>query len=388
MAFFNSFRYPSQRVSSALWASGGAVFFTAILYWCSCGATASAVGSVSSASVLGASHAAAGDLQLLVHSLEGRLAKLGQGTIHYEYYKFRCTPGDFRKIKDAFDRKNAGSSVLKRNKRLRALLYGPSIHRVTAYRGTMYYMAKGKRWRLVKKSIRGYGLGVKALTRLAAKKFPKLAHAEKLNVILNTSEDVSYDGKTLMRLENNKTLIKSGISPGLNYPTIMSLDISLAPWQLAIESPALANQTIAADTQGGVWSISYLDRTAGGGSSDETAEFDVARGFAPIRILGTTNNKTTSETLFHCHSARGNFYKVDSVLICNYPVAPGAKLGGAIFLINSWSNKVAKKDLEVKLPRKYLLIDERYGDASPIFKIIHGNSSTRPAPGSGGGGGN
>ena len=291
--------------------------------------------------------AAAANLQVLVHALDGRLAQLGHGTIQYEYYKFKCTSGDFRKIKDAFDQNAAGASIKARENGLRALLYGPSIHRVTAYRGTMYYTAEGKKWRLVKKNIKGYGLSVEDLKHLAARKFPKRASAKKVNVILNTSEDVGYDGKTLLRLENNKTLIKSGISLGLNYPTIMSLDISLAPWHLALESPPLANQTIAVNARGGIWSISYNDRMPGGGSSDEACEFDAARGFAPIRINGTTNGKRTSEILFHCHKTSRNGYIVDSVLLCNYPVAKRAKLGGAIFLINNWSGKITEKDLRV-----------------------------------------
>ncbi|MGC9258771.1 MAG: hypothetical protein ACP5I8_01655 [Phycisphaerae bacterium] len=330
---------------------------------------------------------AAADLQGLVHALEGRLAELGRGTIHYKYYKFKCTPDVFRKIKHAFDQNAAGVSGKARNDRIRALLYGPSIDRMTAYRGTIYYKAQGKQWRFVKKSIEEYGHNIEKLEKRAAKRL----HGKKVKVILPTvDEDVSDDGKTLLRLENNKTLIKSGISLGLNYPTIMSLDISLAPWYMALESPPLANQTITVKAQGSIWSISYLDRLTGGRitnvvNQNMVSEFDAAKGFAPVRIYGTDNNKTTFETLFHCHRARGNEYIVDSVLTCHYPAAKHTKFSGEVYLINSWSNKVAEKDLKVKLPKTYLLIDERFGEASPIFKNIDGNKSTRPAGVPGGG---
>ena len=333
---------------------------------------------------------AAADLQGLVHALEGRLAQFGQGTIHYKYYKFKCTPDVFRKIKDSFDQKTAGSSIRTRNNRLRALLYGPSIDRMTAYRGTIYYEAQGKQWRLVKKTIDRYGHNIEKLEKLAAK-LSKGAHGKKVKVLLPTvDEDVSYDGKTLLKLENNKTLIKSGVKLAMAYPTICSLDISLAPWYMALENAPPANQTITVKAQGSIWSISYLDRLTGGRitnvvNQNVVYEFDAAKGFVPVRIYGTDNNKTIFEMLFHCHKARGNEYMVDSVLACHYPAAKQAKLNGEVYLVKSWSNKVAEKDLKVKLPKKYLLIDERFGEASPIFKIIHGNSSTRPAGGAGGG---
>lgn len=312
---------------------------------------------------------AAADLQALVHAIEGRLAKFGQGTIHYKYYKFTCSADVFRKIKDSFNQKSSGSAIRTRNDRLRALVYGPTIDRVIAYRGTMYYEAQGKQWRLVKKIIEGYGHNIEKLEKLAAK-LRKRAPGEKVNVMLPADEDVSCNGKTLLRLENNKTLIESGMDLGLNYPTIRSLDISLAPWHVTMESRPLANQTITVKAQGGVWSISYSDRLRGGRVSDEVSEFDAAKGFAPIGIYGTDNKRTTSETLFHCHRASGNKYIVDSVLTCHYPAAKQAKLSGEIYLIDSWSNKVEKRDLKVKLPKKYILMDERSGEASPTLRIV------------------
>lgn len=326
---------------------------------------------------------AAADIHVLAHALEGRLAQLRQGTVRYEYYEFKCPPDVFRKIRDSFDQNDVGVSNGGRNNRLRALLHGPSIERVTAYRGTMYFTAKGKQWRLVKKNIRGYGLSAEDLEHLAAKRFKRVP-GKRVKVILNVDEDVSYDGKTLLRLENNKTLIKSGLTPGLNYPTIRTLDISLAPWNEALENAPLANQTITVKAQGSMWSVSYTDRPIRGPVSDEVGEFNAARGFAPVRIYGTTNNKVTSETLFHCHRARGNEYVVGSILAWSYPVAKQTKIRCEVYLVTSWSNKVTEKDLKVKLPKKYLLIDERFGGASPIFRIIHGNSSTRPAGVAGG----
>ncbi len=323
----------------------------------------------------------AASLQVLIHALDGRLAQLGQGTIRYDYYRFKCARVDFHRIKEAFDQKAAGVSIRERNNRLCALLYRPSIDRVTTYRGTIYYKAQGKQWRLVKKNIKGHGLSVKDLEHLAAKKFPNLAPGEKVkvySVMRPVDEDVSYDGKTLLRLENNKTLIKSGVMFGLNYPTIQTLDISLAPWYMALENPPLANQTITVKAHGSLWSISYLDRLIGGRitnvvNQNVVYEFDAAKGFVPVRIYGTENNKTIFETLFHCHKARGNEYIIDSILAFHYPAAKQDKLGGEVYLIKSWSNKVTAQDLKVKLPRKYQV--EKYGEASPVFKIIGENNS-------------
>ena len=177
-------------------------------------------------------------------------------------------------------------------------MYGPSVDRLTAYRGTIYYEGQGKRWLFVKKNIDRYGHNIEKREKRAGK-LSKRLHGEKVKVILPTvDEDVSYDGKTLLDLENNKTIL---------------------------------------------------------------------------------------ETLFHCRKAGGNEYIVDSVLTCHYPAAKHAKFSGEVYLINSWSNKVAEKDLKLKLPRKYVLMDERSGEASPILKIIHGSSSTRPAGATGGG---
>jgi hypothetical protein len=240
----------------------------------------------------------------------------------------------------------------------------------------MYYEAKGQQWRLLKKNIKGYGLSDKELAPKAGEP-NKFKPAGKVKIIPPVEEDVSYDGKTLLRLENNKTLIKSGVTLGLNYPTIRSLDISLAPWKMAIKNAPLANQTITIQTRGSIWSISYADRLIGGRVSTEVAEFNAAKGFAPVRIYGTTNNTTTSETLFHSHRAGGNVYIVDSVLACSYPAAKHGKIDGEAYLIKSWSNKITQKDLKVKLPKKYLLIDEKYGEASPIFKIVGGRNSQK-----------
>lgn len=314
--------------------------------------------------------AAAADLQGLAHALGGRLAQLGQGTIHYEYYKFKCTPDVFRKIKDAFDQKTAGSPARTRNDRLHTLLYGPSVDRLTAYRGTIYYEGQGKRWLFVKKNIDRYGHNIEKREKRAGK-LSKRLHGEKVKVILPTvDEDVSYDGKTLLDLENNKTLIKSGVALAMAYPTISSLDISLAPWYMALKNAPPANQTITVKAQGRIWSISYLDKLGGGRIQNAVSEFDAAKGFAPVRIYGTDNNKTILETLFHCRKAGGNEYIVDSVLTCHYPAAKHAKFSGEVYLINSWSNKVAEKDLKLKLPRKYILMDESSGAASPVLTII------------------
>ena len=154
------------------------------------------------------------------------------------------------------------------------------------------------------------------------------------------------------------------------YPTMWTLDISLAPWYMALENAPLANQTITVKAQGSIWSISYLDRLTGGRIQNVVSKFDAAKGFAPIGIFGTDNNKLTYETLFHCHRASGNKYIVDSVLTCHYPAAKQAKISGEAYLIDSWSNKVTKKDLKVKLPKKYLLMHERSGEASPTLRII------------------
>ena len=321
--------------------------------------------------------AAASDIQRLVHALAGRLAQLDQGTIHYKYYKFKCTPDVFRKIKDAFDQNAAGVSGQARNDRIRALLYGPSIDSMTAYRGTIYYEAHGKQWRFVKKTIDQYGHNMEKLEKRAAKLSNRL-HGKKVKLILPAvDQDVSYDGKTLLNLENNTTLIKSRVKFAMAYPTIQSLDISLAPWYMAMESAPPANQTITVKAQGSVWSIAYLDRLTGGRitnvvNQNVVCEFDAARGFAPVRVYGTDNNKIRYETLFHCHRERGNEneYTVDSVLTCHYPAAKQAKLSGEVYLINSWSNKIAEKDLKLKLPGKYILIDESSGAAKPIVKII------------------
>ena len=317
--------------------------------------------------------ATAASLQVLVHALDGRLAQLCQGTIHYDYYEFKCIPDDFRKLKEAFNQKDAGVSIRERNNRLRTLLYGPSMDRVIAYRGTIYYKAQGKQWRLVMKNIERYDHNIENLKKRAAK-LSKSLHGDKVKVILPAvDDDVSYDGKTLLILKNNKTLIKSTLVYGLNYPTIQTLDISLAPWYMALEKPPLANQTITVKAQGSLWSISYLDRLIGGRVSDAIGEFDAARGFAPVCIYETTNNKMTSETLFHCHGAKENAYIVDSILAFHYPAAKQDKLGGEVYLIKSWRNKVTAQDLKIKLPRKYQV--EKYGEASPVFKIIGRNGS-------------
>lgn len=146
---------------------------------------------------------------------------------------------------------------------------------------------------------------------------------------------------------------------------------------MALESAPPANQTITVKAQISVWSISYLDRLTGGRitkvvNQNVVCEFDAAKGFAPVRVYGTDNNKIMYETLFHCHKARGNGneYTVDSVLTYRYPAAGQAKLSGEVYLINSWSSKVAEKDLKLKLPGKYILMDESSGTAKPILKII------------------
>ena len=314
--------------------------------------------------------AAAADIQKLVHALGGRLAQLSKGTIHYEYYQFKCTPNAFRKIKDSFDQNGPGASIKARNDRLRALLYGQSIDRVTAYRGTIYYEAQGKRWLFVKKNIDGYGHSTEKFEKRAAK-LSKHLHVKKVKVIPPTvDEDVSYDGKTLLALVDNKTLIKSGVTLAMAYPNIGSLDISLAPWYMAIDNAPPANQTIIVKAQGRIWSISYSDKLAGGRIQNGVSEFDAAQGFAPVRIYGTDNNKIRYETLFYRHKAGGHEYMVDSVLTCHYPAAKRARCRVEAYLINSWSTKVAEKDLKLQLPRKYVLMDESSGAAKPVVTIV------------------
>ena len=138
-----------------------------------------------------------------------------------------------------------------------------------------------------------------------------------------------------------------------------------------------------------MWRLSYIDKMTGAQFTDLIYEFDADKGFAPVRLYGITNKTTdqsaTPEMFFHCHRTGRNVYAVDSVLAYSSSDAKQKKIVGEVYLINSWSNKVAEKDLMVKLPKKYLLIDERFGEASPIFKIINGNSSTKPASTSGGG---
>ena len=61
---------------------------------------------------------------------------------------------------------------------------------------------------------------------------------------------------------------------------------------------------------------------------------------------------------------------VDSVLTCHYPAAKRARCRVEAYLINSWSTKVAEKDLKLKLPRKYVLMDESSGAAKPVVTIV------------------
>ena len=89
---------------------------------------------------------------------------------------------------------------------------------------------------VVKKNIDGYGHSTEKLEKRAAK-LSKHSHVKKVKVIPPTvDEDVSYDGKTLLALVDNKTLIKSGVTFAMAYPNIGSLDISLAPWYMAIDN--------------------------------------------------------------------------------------------------------------------------------------------------------
>ena len=61
---------------------------------------------------------------------------------------------------------------------------------------------------------------------------------------------------------------------------------------------------------------------------------------------------------------------VDSVLTCHYPAAKRARFRVEVYLINSWSTKVAEKDLKLQLPRKYVLMDESSGAATPVVPIV------------------
>jgi hypothetical protein len=178
---------------------------------------------------------------------------------------------------------------------------------------------------------------------------------------------VTYsDGVIEREVEDGLTLLKRPVT-GRVHP-LMPLDVSLAPWQLAIDLGAnVPGQRIYAATAGDLQTIRYVNSLAEGARLTTDYTFSASLDWAPTSIRSYDDEGTLSRTIFGYQSG------ASAALVRPRAVAKGViqdtgEVKVSVWIVDDWQESCDAARVEFREPALYMELDYT-GGGEPVAAL-------------------
>lgn len=300
------------------------------------------------------------DFNALAGHLVERARAFDEGSIHYRNYHFVTTDRHYQHLRELIvESQHAQALDPPLRETLRFSLSRDVLKPLNGFEGAIFF--NGHRQRLLRRVDEGFGSQNGQIQDMALRQGVRAVIDE------TRSEDVTYDGQTLVILRNNDRLVYR--SRFANPPFhVMHLDMSLAPWQVAIEKGAnIADQVIAATQEDdGRYRITYTNRPGSDDMSVGSYEFDPELGFAPTEVAFVSKGRRQFEILYGYEATQDGVLPSPKVT-CHANFRSDGLVRVSLWLLDQWSQEVSVEDLEIDLPTRFLVLDERSGAEPAAF---------------------
>jgi len=293
--------------------------------------------------------------------LTGRRAALSEGSVSYESYLCAVSQGDYEAFREKVLGKDQGSMATDARELANRFAVLPEVQGINKYEGSMFYRyGERDKWRLVRRRI---GIASEESRRLET----EAAKNKQVVVRSPDREDVAYNGEYVMSLRDDAELNLDRENTAIDYPRIEELDISLFPWYYLRQRGANPGQTISGKIEGTTATITYANQRKDGSRSAVSYEYRMDLGYAPSRVWGESDGKLFMERLYAYGDADPNGNGLNTpILCCQADFKPGGWVRVQLWVVKKWIQQVSDDDLNVKLPEKYIVVDNRYGNV-PLF---------------------
>ncbi len=297
------------------------------------------------------------DFNALAARLVERGAASTQGSIHYRNFSFLINEAEYAELRALIvnsQQRDKGDVSLRAS--ITTMLSSDAVEPLRGFTGAIFF--KGDRQRLLRTVDESFDTERERIEQIAAELG---VHAAIDDV---WTEDAAYDGESLKILRNDERLIYPERQEGPLFQ-LMQFDISLAPWEVAIEKGAnIDGQVISVTPHSGRYRITYTNHGGTDRMSAGSYEFDPQLGFAPIWLGLVSRGSLQFEILF-------GYERLEQATLLRPSVTSHARFESDgrvrmnVWLLDEWSEEVSDSDLEIDLPTRVLVMDRRVGAAEP-----------------------
>ncbi len=294
----------------------------------------------------------ADDVAELGKRLVARHGTLVQGTIEYETRVFVTDKTVYDRLRNTITHAQYILPDDDITKLIALIGQSDGTKPTTGFSGNWYYdSTKTDQWRI---------------TRVKLPEFSPPADTQQAGPDSPRTEDVAFNGQYVTSVRNNEYVVYRTKATVLDYPQVMELDISLAPWHSMLEMGPNPGQKITASADNDEHKLVFATEQPGPQASSVTHLYSASLGYAPLRTVSEVGGIVKME-IFHAYTLDREGTTIPTpTLTTKADFVGGGKVRLVVWHIKTWKDTVKETDLKPVLPESYVMVDQRFGK-SPLF---------------------